>query len=444
MPVNDTIKTPNVPGGVTDSIVNPNVDDTVTKTAEEIAAEEAAKTQADDDSKGGAADQTKASESDEGKDEGAKDDVANPESTIVITTDEGDITYELDAEGNAVKDGKVVYTKAELDAFEEPAEITLDDVSKLSGIVPLNADGTPKVYDMTVEGLAKRDADIADLARKQAYDSAVDEFFKTNPDIYQAALYKQTYGTLDGFGSYTDWSTITLENKGDDQLEAIIRSAEKKKGSSDAAIDRIIKFSKADKVLQEAAQESLEYLARNQKAEQEAALAEQDAKWQAEQDALDRAYGITYDENGKAQVLNVKDSLYDKIVNQGVLAGLNIPTAGVKRKVNGKEEILTRKDLVRYLTEPVIQQGDAFYTRAQADVMKMLSDNEMFSAIAIRNLLGADINQLAEATVRIQAARRLNIASKANPKVKISSGSNATKVNPNRKPVVPGGTVDSK
>lgn len=85
--------------------------------------------------------------------------------------------------------------------------------------------------------------------------------------------------------------------------------------------------------------------------------------------ALDKAYGITYDENGKAKVLNVPDSLYDKIVNKGTIGGLAIPTAGVKRIVNGKEQILSRKDIVKYLTAPVVEVNGDFYTQAQKDVL---------------------------------------------------------------------------
>ncbi len=79
---------------------------------------------------------------------------------------------------------------------------------------------------MTVEGLAQRDADIAELAKRQAESEAINNFFRTNPDIYQAALYKQTYGSLEGFANHVDWTTMTLEDKSDDQLEAVIRSAE--------------------------------------------------------------------------------------------------------------------------------------------------------------------------------------------------------------------------
>ena len=296
---------------------------------------------------------------------------------------------------------------------------------------------------MTVEGLAQRDADIAELAKRQAESEAINNFFHTNPDIYQAALYKQTYGSLEGFANHVDWTTMTLEDKSDDQLEAVIRSAEKRKGTSDAQIERIIRFSKADKVLAETAKESLDYLANAQRREIEAANARQEAEYQAAQEALDKAYGITYDENGKAKVLNVPDSLYDKIVNKGTIGGLAIPTAGVKRIVNGNEQILSRKDIVKYLTAPVVEVNGDFYTQAQKDVFDMLADNETFAMVALRNLLGADISQLAAASIRQEAVRRLNITSSGKPKVKVSTQGGGTKVNPNRRPIVPGGIIDS-
>lgn len=436
---------PIVPGGVTDS--------TTTKTAEEIAAEEAAKAAKEAEDKAKAEEEARKAAEEEARRKAEEEAAANENENnedankIILTTDEGDVEYELDAEGNAVKDGQIVYTKAQLDEFAaaEQQEETIDvsAISAISGLTPVNADGTPKQYDMTVEGLAQRDADIAEIARHQAESEAITNFFRANPDIHQAALYKQTYGSLEGFANHVDWTTMSIEDKSEAQLEAIIRSAEKRKGTSDAQIDRIIRFSKADKVLNETAKESLDYLAANQKREIEEATARQEAQWKAEQDELDKAYGITYDDHGKAKVLNVPDSLYDKIVNKGTIGGLAIPTAGVKRTVNGKEQILTRKDIVKYLTAPVVEIGDSLYTQAQKDVFDMLADNETFAMVALRNLLGADISQLAAASIRQENVRRLNITSGGKPKVKVSTQGGVTKVNPNRRPVVPGGIVDS-
>lgn len=440
---------PIVPGGVTDS--------NTTKTAEEIAAEQAAKAAKEAEEAAKAEEERKKAEEEEAKrkaeEEAAKTATQKTEietetpTKIVLTTDDGDVEYDLDADGNAVKDGEIVYTKAQLDEFAaaETQDETIDvsAISAISGLTPVNADGTPKQYEMTVEGLAQRDADIAELAKHQAESEAINNFFRTNPDIYQAALYKQTYGSLEGFANHIDWTTMTLEDKSDDQLEAVIRSAEKRKGTSDAQIERIIRFSKADKVLAETAKESLDYLANAQRREIEAANARQEAEYQAAQEALDKAYGITYDENGKAKVLNVPDSLYDKIVNKGTIGGLAIPTAGIKRTVNSKEQILSRKDIVKYLTAPVVEVNGDFYTQAQKDVFDMLADNETFAMVALRNLLGADISQLAAASIRQEAVRRLNITSSGKPKVKVSTQGGGTKVNPNRRPIVPGGIIDS-
>lgn len=440
---------PIVPGGVTDS--------NTTKTAEEIAAEQAAKAAKEAEEAAKAEEERKKAEEEEAKrkaeEEAAKTATQKTETEtetptkIVLTTDDGDVEYDLDVDGNAVKDGEIVYTKAQLDEFAaaETQDETIDvsAISAISGLTPVNADGTPKQYEMTVEGLAQRDADIAEIARHQAESEAITNFFRANPDIHQAALYKQTYGSLEGFANHVDWTTMSIEDKSEAQLEAIIRSAEKRKGTSDAQIDRIIRFSKADKVLNETAKESLDYLAANQKREIEEATARQEAQWKAEQDELDKAYGITYDDHGKAKVLNVPDSIYDKIVNKGTIGGLAIPTAGVKRTVNGKEQILTRKDLVKYLTAPVVEIGDSLYTQAQKDVFDMLADNETFAMVALQNLLGADISQLAAASIRQENVRRLNITSGGKPKVKVSTQGGGAKVNPNRRPVVPGGIVDS-
>ncbi len=209
---------PIVPGGVTDS--------TTAKTAEEIAAEEAAKAAKEAEDKAKAEEEARKAAEEEAKRKAEEEATAkanedtNKETgdanKIILTTDEGDVEYELDAEGNAVKDGQIVYTKAQLDEFAaaEQQEETIDvsAISAISGLTPVNADGTPKQYEMTVEGLAQRDADIAEIARHQAESEAITNFFRANPDIHQAALYKQTYGSLEGFANHVDWTTMSIED----------------------------------------------------------------------------------------------------------------------------------------------------------------------------------------------------------------------------------------
>ena len=164
---------PIVPGGVTDS--------NTTKTAKEIAAEQAAKAAKEAEEAAKAEEERKKAEEEakrKAEEEAAKTATQKTETEtetstkIVLTTDDGDVEYDLDADGNAVKDGEIVYTKAQLDEFAaaETQEETIDvsAISAISGLTPVNVDGTPKQYEMTVEGLAQRDADIAELAKRQA------------------------------------------------------------------------------------------------------------------------------------------------------------------------------------------------------------------------------------------------------------------------------------
>jgi len=141
---------PIVPGGVTDS--------NTTKTAEEIAAEQAAKAAKETEEAAKAEEERKKAEEEEAKrkaeEEAAKTATQKTETEtetptkIVLTTDDGDVEYDLDADGNAVKDGEIVYTKAQLDEFAaaETQEETIDvsAISAISGLTPVNADGTPK------------------------------------------------------------------------------------------------------------------------------------------------------------------------------------------------------------------------------------------------------------------------------------------------------------
>ena len=102
---------PIVPGGVTDS--------NTTKTAEEIAAEQAAKAAKEAEDKAKAEEEARKAAEEEAKRKAEEEatakanEDANKETgdanKIILTTDEGDVEYELDAEGNAVKDGQIVY-----------------------------------------------------------------------------------------------------------------------------------------------------------------------------------------------------------------------------------------------------------------------------------------------------------------------------------------------
>ena len=183
---------PIVPGGVTDS--------NTTKTAEEIAAEQAAKAAKEAEEAAKAEEERKKAEEEEAKrkaeEEAAKTATQKTETEtetptkIVLTTDDGDVEYDLDADGNAVKDGEIVYTKAQLDEFAaaETQDETIDvsAISAISGLTPVNADGTPKQYEMTVEGLAQRDADIAELAKRQAESEAINNFLRNKKKKYSA------------------------------------------------------------------------------------------------------------------------------------------------------------------------------------------------------------------------------------------------------------------
>ena len=135
---------PIVPGGVTDS--------NTTKTAEEIASEQAAKVAKEAEEAAKAEEERKKAEEEEeakrkAEEEAAKTATQKTETEtetptkIVLTTDNGDVEYDLDADGNAVKDGEIVYTKAQLDEFAaaETQEETIDvsAISAISGLTPL-------------------------------------------------------------------------------------------------------------------------------------------------------------------------------------------------------------------------------------------------------------------------------------------------------------------
>lgn len=335
-------------------------------------------------------------------DEGKTAEAAQEE---VITVDGEE--YSLNEKGDAVdKDGNVFKTKDELDSLtEEPVDeedttqspggkekdASISDIEKMSGI-EVYKDGKKIEYDISVEGLAKRENDIKELGLKEGKDSAVNEFFSSNPDLYKAFLYKSKKGTLEGFTNEPFYQSIELDTSNEDQLFNFIVEAEVKKGSSSERAKDIAKFFKAEHKLEEEGKGAYNYLVDQEKQEIDSYnQQEQNQKKKAIKDEAE-FFGTYFDENGKEVIVKNEGSVYDKVVEKGSFGNFVIPESGLKVKnKEGEIQTLNRKQVYDYVSKPVTKEG---FTQAQVDEMNRMSSMDSMLYQYILNLTGNDVNQL--------------------------------------------------
>lgn len=315
--------------------------------------------------------------------------------------------YTIDTDGNAVKDGKVVYTKVQIDAMsddneedgEESAVASIEDIAAKSGISIVDEQGNPVQYDMSVDGLARREMDIYKKGAQEASAKAIDEFLKANPDILDVVNYKLTYGTIEGYTSNFDYNKVTLDKDNKAQLKDIIVKAEIAKGNTPERANRIANLIEADNTLDVEAEEALNYL----KAQQQAAV-EQNLKAAREQQAAmieqqNKFYGLGVDEKGNTVDLNIDGSIYDIVVKKGSIKGLEIPEAGITVKTSKGNKLISRRELYNYISVPVKQIDGYWYTQAQLDDMARMNNPEDMVLNYIRNLTGDDISQLVKKAI---------------------------------------------
>lgn len=146
----------------------------------------------------------------------------------------------LDTEGNQIdKEGKIIKTKEVLaqEALElENSQTTLiEDVINTSGVVILDEDGKPKVYEDSVEGVIQYSNDLAEFKAKENEK----ELFNVFPQV-KKYLEAQIKGITDEeyFGNkLTDWKAVKLDKENEaQQLDTVIKEYQSRGIEKDRAI----------------------------------------------------------------------------------------------------------------------------------------------------------------------------------------------------------------
>jgi hypothetical protein len=355
--------------------------------------------------------------------------------TIEITGEDNVVsTFNLDKDGNAIDDkGTIVYTAAkllELGADQPADEDQFTAISTLSGIKLLNPDGTPKTYENTVEGFAKREIDVKTLAIQEGANLGVKNFLESNPELADMYEYKRMYGSLDNYTSFVDYSKMVIDPVKKDINIDLIYKAEIQKGTSPDRAKRIANFSVADDTLVADATEALEFLKTAQVSKVTERATRENTALLKEIEQENMYFGVAYDDKGKEIVLNVKDSIYDIVVNEGKVGNIVIPKEGlIVKQTDGSAKNFTRKQIFDYISLPVKEINGEYVTQAQLDEHKRLTDKTQVIGTYIRNLLGGDISQLVEAAKlkdKATTVRKLVIKSGSS----VNKGSEGTKGKP--------------
>lgn len=404
--------------GGNDIIISPKVEDYIEKDGDQV--------NLDDDKE----DDDTSNDDYQNSDKDDKSDEYKENDSLEVTLEDGNVvTGTINKDGDLVDEtGKVILTKDNLTSSvsddDEVEGITIADISKLSGITVTDQEGNEVAYENTVEGLAKREADIKKIGYIEGQKKALETFFSEYPEFESMFRYMKTYGNLDNYNNFVDFTKVALDSNNEAQLLDIIKKAEIAKGSSAERAERIANFSKVDNTLVADAQASLDYLANTQKSYHEAAdreAAKNEAKLiEAEQNY----YGVTV-ENNKIKSLNVKDSVYDKIVNEGKVGEFIIPKDGIKVKgKNNTTVTASREDLFKYIYVPVAEIDGQLLSQAQVDQYNKLNNTDELLKSFIMNFTGGNLDSLITAKAKSENVKKVRLAgSKTTSKSDTKTGS---------------------
>jgi len=337
--------------------------------------------------------------------------------TIVqIENEDGISDYILDDKGNATKDGVIVYTADQLatdDATKEETQ-TVDDIhqliSQVSGIDLLDDAGQPILFKDGVEGLAEREVYVKNKFYQQGQEEAIDSLFGSNPDLAEMYSYKSKHGSLDGYVKQTDYNSVTIDaTTTPDVLKTILRDHYESIGNDPKTIEKLIKLSENDETLRVDALEALESLKVNKaNADKEALLIQQKSQ-QQQQEVINNYYGASVDAKGQLVDLDIKDSLYDKIIKTGQIGNILLPKEGLKVNINDKPTRITRQDLFAYFYND-IETDRGYKTQAQIDEDNRLADTNQFLIQGIKNITGGDVSSLEKTltnVIRLKDAKKI-------------------------------------
>ena len=286
------------------------------------------------------------------------------------------VTYTVDANGDAVAEGKDPILKDDLVKLleEEQGDTSMiDAIATIDGYELKDEQGQPLVFEDTPEGIASRNRIIIERSVEEQVALAMTKQFDNNPDLKAANDYINTHGNLDGFDNYTDYSTLTIDKDDKEQQRQFVLKSEIARGRSKEDATRIVGYIEQDGKLYEESVKSLEGLVQGQVKEIEEANI-----YKEQQEAL------------RQENYNKLTSAINVVTTTGNIAGFKLPD-NLRIVRDGQVKTVPRSALNEYLLKPV-SNG---LTQAQLD--RQAKYNESYENMILDDVmlfLGMDTSQL--------------------------------------------------
>ena len=333
-----------------------------------------------------------------------------PENIQSEVTIEGDSRkLYLHKDGHLVDEaGNTVMSKEDFDKANEGNQTSTDDIllqaSAISGLELVDEEGKPLTFELTPEGIAKRDTYLRDHFYNLGKEEFLINLAKEDPDFIDLYQYKKAHGSLEGYTKQVDYTKVELTDDEHQQI-SVITAREKLAGRTDEEIQSYINYLKANKTLKDYADKSLKILADNQVKTQQAKIENENAIKRDQQAKIEKFYGIKY-ENGKEVDLNIEGSIYDKIVKKGTIGELTIPATGIVVKTDKGSKTLTRKDIFNYISKPVDKHGNS---QADIDDYNKMRDTDKRLFRYLFNLTDGNIESLVKRQVASAIGKKITI-----------------------------------
>lgn len=304
-------------------------------------------------------------------------------------------TFTVTKDGTIEQDGKVFKTKEELKnlliaAEDTPEENYISAVQKATNLVITDDTGKPLEYDNTIEGFTKYAQDLHTNAKTLGAAEYEQTLLSQFPILKDVIEYLTLKGSLNGFNEQIDYSSISINDDEQEQIDIYTR-AKSAQGLSQTEISEMVNYLKADKKLKDAAVTSLNYL-----------------KDVQERDKLSRTAAIEQKKKEEElEAANYWKEVHSIINSKQLVLGekkFALPEIIKVKDSNGKVVTKTLKDFQDYIERPINFNIDGrIYTMTQHDYDTYLEDtkhtphNDLFDAY--RRFTGYDDTQLIAANV---------------------------------------------
>lgn len=329
-------------------------------------------------------------------------------------------TYTVDENGNLVdKDNKVFKeakdVKAWIDSLqvEEPTdEINLAAIQKALDVELTDEDGKPAEFEDSIDGIKSYVDKVIELKNNEVAQAAVNKVFTDNPILKQFVDYLTVNnGDPHGFGELPDRSSITVDEKSEEQQIAIIKTAAKEFGNA-SLNDNYIKYLKDSGGLYDEAKAQLANLQAADKQRDEAYAKQAEAARQKEE----------------ADTLAYWKDIKDVVTNRKI-GNYTLPETLV-RTINGQKVTVTPNDFYDYLYRQTKDADGVVATAYQRDLAAKSAeqerDEELLSAwLMYTGGTYEDLVKMAINEEKVKTLKLVNKQSKGRGTVRITKPASA-------------------